>query len=218
MKSISQYLSQKNRTRHLKLLTVFAFFALTAEKLLAGETFTYSNGHIEAYYTINSLDLVCMLVYFSTAVLLLAEVRNKVLLLPDSMLLGVKLLHVFYCVFALLSPRVLTRIEIFTYIENVAEGLSFAAFLIILFAGKLQKKDNKFHKTYPYICIMLLGFCFVVTLGFEIGKLFVAAEEHINATLSTINFAKNVINEAFLDMPYFLLTLSVCFAPCDETV
>ena len=93
MKSITQYLSQKNRLKHLRLLTVIAFFALTVEKLLEGETFVYQNGRIEAFYTINALDLVCVLVYFSTALLLLADVRNKILLFPDSMLLAVKVMH-----------------------------------------------------------------------------------------------------------------------------
>ncbi len=218
MKNISQYLSTKNRAKHLHALTVFAFFALTLEKLIAGENFIYQNGHIEAFYTINALDLVCVLVYFSTALLLLADVKNKVLLLPDSMLLGAKLLHVLYCTTRIFGEKELSGIETFTYIENIAEGLSFAAFLIILFIGKLQKCDNKFHKIYPYICIVLLGFCFAVTLGFEIGKLFVSANEHLNFTLTMINFVKSVISEAFLDLPYFLLTLSVCFVKHKETV
>jgi len=96
MGDISLWLSQEKRAKRLKLLTVIAFFALTVEKLLACETFVYQNGHIEAHYTIGALDLICVLVYFSTAVLLLADVKNKVLLLPDSMLLFAKLAHVFY--------------------------------------------------------------------------------------------------------------------------
>ncbi len=218
MKNISQYLSQGSRAKNLRHFTAFMFFALTVEKLLAGENFIYKNGHIEAFYTIDALDLVCVLVYFSTALLLLAEVRNKVLLLPDSMLLGVKILYVFYCVTVLAGRRELTGIEVFTYIENIAEGLSFAAFLVILFVGKLQRTDNKFHKIYPYICLALLGFCFVVTLGFEICKLFIAVDEHLNQAVTLINFAKSVISEAFLDLPYFLLTLSVCFVKHEEKV
>ncbi len=218
MKSISHCLSVKNRAKHLRTLTVLAFFALTVEKLLAGENFVYQNGHIEAFYTINALDLICVLVYFSTAVLLLAQVKNKVLLLPDSMLLAVKILHVSYSLGVLVSSDRLSNIEVFTYIENIAEGLSFAAFLVILFAGKMQRNDNKFHKIYPNICLALLVFCFAVTFGFEIGKLFVAASEHLSRTLTLINFAKSVINEAFLDLPYFMLTLTLCFAPCEETL
>lgn len=204
--------------KHLRVFTAFAFFALTVEKLLAGENFVYRNGRIEAFYTIGVLDLICLLVYFSTAVLLLADVKNKVLLLPDSMLLGAKLLHVFYCAGVLVSADALSKTEVFTYIENIAEGVSFAAFLTILFIGKLQRTDNKFHKIYPSICLALLVLCFAVTLGFEIGKLFVSANEHLNFTLTMINFAKSVISEAFLDLPYFLLTLSVCFVKCGEKI
>jgi hypothetical protein len=216
MKSITQYLSQKNRLKHLRLLTVIAFFALTVEKLLEGETFVYQNGRIDAFYTINALDLVCVLVYFSTALLLLADVRNKILLFPDSMLLAVKVMHVCYCLSVLLRTETLTKIEVFTYAEKICEGVSFALFLVILFVGKLQKSDNKFHRIYPYICLALLVFCFAVTLGFEIGKLFVATADNLGQTLTMINFAKSVIGEAFLDLPYFLLTLSVCFVGCKE--
>ena len=218
MGRISSYLSCEKRAKRLGLLTVISFFALTVEKLLAGETFVYQNGHIEAFYTMDALDLICVLVYFSTAVLLLAEVRNKVLLLPDSMLLCAKLMYVFYSAGVLLGDRVLTKTETFTYFENIAEGLSFSAFILILFIGKLTKKDNKFHEIYPSICLILLGLCFAVTLGFEIGKLFISASEHLNAALSVINFAKSVINEAFLDLPYVLLTLSLCFVRHEEKV
>ena len=121
MKSITQYLSQKNRLKHLRLLTVIAFFALTVEKLLEGETFVYQNGRIEAFYTINALDLVCVLVYFSTALLLLADVRNKILLFPDSMLLAGKIMYVFYCSGVLLSAETLTKIEVFSYVEKNLE-------------------------------------------------------------------------------------------------
>lgn len=218
MGDISLWLSQEKRAKRLKLLTVIAFFALTVEKLLACETFVYQNGHIEAHYTIGALDLICVLVYFSTAVLLLADVKNKVLLLPDSMLLFAKLAHVFYSASRLIGGSELSLTEDFTYVENIAEGLSFAAFLVILFVGKMQKRANKFHKIYPNVCLVLLGVCFAVTLGFEIGKIFVSANEHLSQTLTLINFAKSVINEAFLDLPYVLLTLSVCFVRHSEKV
>lgn len=218
MKDISLWLSDCKNEKRLRMLTVLAFFALTVEKLLACETFVYQNGHIEAHYTIGALDLICVLVYFSTAVLLLAEVKNKVLLLPDSMLLFAKLSHVFYSLSRFFNSSEMSATDRFTYLENIAEGLSFAAFLVILFAGKMQKRDNKFHKIYPKICLVLLAFCFAVTFGFEIGKLFVSASEHLSQTLTLINFAKSVINEAFLDLPYVLLTLCVCFTRHSEKV
>lgn len=87
----------------------------------------------------------------------------------------------------------------------------------MLFIGKLQKYDNYFHKIYPYVCLLLLALCFTVTLGFEIGKLFVSELEHLNFTVTAINFTKSVINEAFLDLPYVLLTLSVCFVRHEES-
>lgn len=203
--------SSLRKSRHLRHFTFVMFMFLVMEKILTSASVNYQSGEMHFYFILKELDILSIFVYLSMAMLIALKVKYKYLLIPDFVLLGIKIYSIVNSTLDLTSVATLSVIYKLSAIETIVESTLFSLFLIILFLGKLIHTNNFFHKRYPVYCIRFLLFCFPVTVVFEVIKIFVATEMHQNTILMILNFAKAVLNEAFLDLPYILLVLLICF-------
>ncbi len=201
--SVVAHLSDLHHHKRIRTLAGIFFCFLVCEKLLSG--FSYDTAF---YFAFSVADGISVAVYLSTAILLLAGVRKQYLLIPDFVLLGVKL-HGVITEIVLLVTAGVSAVKL----EHIAEGVLFCSFLIILFAGKLSHKRTPFHHWYPIYCICLLVLCFTVTLTIEVGVYLTQIFDTVTPFALTFGFMKNVLNEAFLDLPYFLLVVTACYIP-----
>jgi len=197
------HLSDLHHHKRIRTLAGIFFCFLVCEKLLSG--FSYDTAF---YFSFSLADGISVAVYFATAVLLLTGVRKQYLLIPDFVLLGVKVYTVIHEVVLLISEGVSA-----VKIEHIAESVLFCTFLIILFTGKLSHKRTPFHHRYPIYCICILILCFAVTFGIELGVYLTHIVDTTTPFAHTFAFMKNVLNEAFLDLPYFLLVVTACYIP-----
>ncbi len=206
-------LTFKNRKKHrvLKIATVFMFFALSLEKLLSGASLSQNGDYVDLYFSLSKLDIICILVYASTCLLLITRAEYKYLLLPDGVLLLVKLYTAFSGISYLMAAGKHTLLGELNAYEKTIEAFLFASFLIILFIGKLSHRENKFTKNYALFCILFLILCFPATLFFEILKIFERIHIDYEPMVIIFNFAKRLLGEIFLDIPYFLLCLTLGF-------
>lgn len=200
------HFSDPHFCRNFRIVTVLMFVFLIGEKIFSGETAFVYKGHIEFYFKLDMIDLLSVMVYLTTVLLLRFKVKYHYLLLPDLVLLGIKIFYVVTGIINLLSPS--DYIMILTNMEKVIEGILFSLFLLCLFYGKLFGNKN-FNRICPRICFFLLLFCFVSTITIEIYKLIIAPINDVNSFLYYFNFFKAIANELFLDLPYFLLTLLI---------
>ena len=205
------FLHAKNQ-HNLRFFTFIAFIFLAFEKIIAGASATYIDKNLLFYFTILPTDLLCIAIYLSVAVLLVARVKYKYLLIPDFFLLFVKLYH-FATSFIHLISEELTKTDKLIYFSKLIESFLFSLFLIFLFTGKLIHHSRKYSKTYPFVCMRLLISCFPVTILFEILKTLSRIEAHTPSLLIFLSVCENILNEAFLDLPYFLLLLLMAFVP-----
>lgn len=199
---------------NLRVATFITFLLLVVEKLLSGATAIVNSGQISFTFTVKISDVICILVYFTVAILLAANVKYKYLLIPDFFLLGVKLYVGTVNIYKLIVLHgVSTPYEKISALSKASECLLFSLFLILLFIGKLIHTRRVYSKNYPFVCMRLLIACFPITVGFEIAKAWL--QTHINADTFVVFFelTKNILNEAFLDLPYFLLLLLLAFVP-----
>lgn len=207
--------AEEKRGHDLRLFTFTMFVFLVIEKALSTATAVYQKGEILFSFTLREIDVVSILIYLSMAVLIAFRVRYKYLLIPDFALLGVKVYSMISAASVLLGGEQNT-LSRFSAVENLVESFLFSLFLLTLFAGKLLHTKHRFSKEYPFHCMRLLIFCFPITVLFEVVKIFIATELHQYPFVILFNFAKGVLNEAFLDLPYFLLVLLICFVPHRE--
>ncbi len=205
------FLHAKNQ-HNLRLFTFIAFVFLAFEKIIAGASATYNDKNLLFYFTISPTDLLCIAIYLSVAILLVARVKYKYLLIPDFFLLFVKLYH-FITSFIHLINQELTKTDKLIYFSKFIESFLFSLFLIFLFTGKLMHHSRRYSKTYPFVCMRLLISCFPVTILFEILKTLSRIEAHTPSILIFLSVCENILNEAFLDLPYFLLLLLIAFVP-----
>lgn len=203
--------SAKNQ-HNLRLFTFIAFLFLVIEKILAGATATYIGKNLVFYFTLLPIDIFCVIIYLSVAILLEAKVKYKYLLIPDFFLLFIKLYTVGTSLFYLLTEKT-TKTNIFIHLSKLSESILFSIFLILLFIGKLTHPKRRYSKTYPFVCMRLLIACFPVTIIFEILKAISRIEIHTSGFLIFLSLCENILNEAFLDLPYFLLLLLMAFVP-----
>jgi hypothetical protein len=197
---------------NLRLFTFIAFLFLVIEKILSGATATYVGKNLVFHFTLLPIDIICIIIYLSVAILLEAKVKYRYLLIPDFFLLFIKLYTATSSLTHLLSEE-LIKTDRLIYLSKLSESLLFSMFLIFLFVGKLTHHSKRYAKNYPFVCMRLLIACFPVTIIFEILKTFSRIEMHTSGFLIVLSVCENILNEAFLDLPYFLLLLLMAFVP-----
>ncbi len=205
-----------HNTKHqhdLRVATFIMFLSLVIEKALSGATALYNSGNLIFTLSFSPIDIICILVYLSVSVLLALKVKYHYLLLPDFVLLFVKLYTAFISIHHLIDYVDYTDYEIVSYFSKAIESLLFSLFLILLFIGKLFHTKRAYSKNYPFVCMRLLVACFPVTVILETVKMILKMETAQYPFLVIFEFAKNILNEAFLDLPYFLLLLLMAFVP-----
>ena len=207
--------SKEKPAHDLRLFTFTMFLFLVIEKALSTATAIYKKGEVLISFSLKEIDIISIIIYLSMAVLIAFHVKYKFLLIPDFALLAVKLYTMIFAIENLFKANN-TLLSTLSSVETLVESFLFAIFLLTLFAGKLLHTKHRFSKEYPFHCMRLLIFCFPITVLFEIIKIFIATELHQYPFVIMFNFAKGVLNEAFLDLPYFLLVMLVCFVPQDK--
>lgn len=208
------FFHNEKHQHNLRVATFIMFLSLVVERLIYNADISYNSGNITAFLSIKPADCMCILVYFSVSILLALKVKYAYLLIPDFFLLGVKLYTAgasIYKVTALYTHY--SEYEIFTYFSKAVESILFSLFLILLFIGKLCHTKRSYSKRYPFVCMHLLIACFPVTVVFEIIKAIIAYNGHYNPIVTLIQLAGNVVQEAFLDLPYLLLLMLLAFVP-----
>lgn len=205
----SDYFTTKERQHKLRNITMLMFFMLAAEKIISGMTLISTGGALRAgIENIKVLDVICVIIYLSTAILIAARVRYERIVIPDFFLLGVKLIVIAEETVFLLTEKDAAFIDKFSAGEHILEAVLFGAFLICMFVGELS--HGKKLPNFATVCMNLIMICFPVTVLLEIGKVIIAYEVHRNPYITMFNFVRDVLGEAFLDVPYFLLILMVC--------
>jgi len=205
----SDYFTTEKRQHGLRIITMLMFFMLAAEKILSGMTLISAGGALKvSIENIKILDVVCVIIYLTTAVLIAAHVRYERIVIPDFFLLGVKLIVIAEETIFLLTERDASFLDKFSAGEHILEALLFAAFLICMFVGELS--HGKKLPNFATVCMNLLAICFPITVLLEIGKVIIENNVHLSPYVIMFNFVRDVLGEAFLDIPYFLLILMVC--------
>ncbi len=215
--NLELYFSNKRRHRGLKIATLIMFIFLIIEKLISGISVKAASSGLNFYFALDEIDIICILVYAATVCLMLFRAPYKYLLLPDAILLLVKLYIAFSGISYLLSTGKHTIIGELNAYEKVAEALLFSGFLIVLFFGKLSHKENTFTKNYALFCILALILCFPATVFFEVLKIFQEIDMDYNYFVIFFNFLKRLIGEIFLNIPYMLLCLTLGFTKHKNT-
>ncbi len=211
--TILSFFSNERHQRTIRSLTFLMFAFLVAEKLLSGAQAVYAGGRVSFSFEFSIADIISLLIYQSMTILLGIQVQYKYLLIPDFALLGLKLYTAWRAAAALLEAGRHTDLWESSQLEALVESVLFSLFLVVLFAGKLDLRSGSFHDAFPIYCLDLLLVCFIATAIFEVVKIFFAAELHQYPFLIVFNFLKGLLGEAFLDLPYLLLVLMVCFIP-----
>lgn len=211
---VINYFSDEKKHHVLWAATLSMFVFLLVEKMMSGFSMLYEKGNVNFSFSMHVTDLLCVAVYLTMVVLISVNVRYKYLLIPDGVLFSVKLFIFASGLVRLATHRVNGELPELSVIEETVENLLFVSFLCVFFAGKLLKAERKNVDKIPIICLFVLLFSFVVTVGFEIVKITVEVEAyHYPTVVIAFNFLKGVLNEAFLDLPYILLTLLVYYTP-----
>ncbi len=209
---LTKLFHSRERQHQLWLWTCWMFVFLAVEKVLAGAVAAYENGMLHFSFSLKDVDIVCIAVYATVAVLIARRVKYMYLLFPDFVLFGVKIYTAATAIFALIKG-VSTSVEMLAAWETATESVLFALFLLVLFAGKLGHPHGRVARRYPLHCARLLIACFAVTVLFEAAKCVVAVELHEYPTVVAFNFVKGVLGETLLDAPYYLLLTMLCFVP-----
>ena len=202
---------------NLRVATFIMFLSLVIERLLYNADISYKGGNITALLSIKPVDFISIMVYFTVSVLLALKVRYTYLLIPDFFLLGVKLYTAGTSIYKItMHSGELGNYEIFTYFSKAMECVLFSAFLILFFIGKLCHTGRSYSHRYPFVCMHLLISCFPITVIFEAIKVIISYSDSKYPIVLFLRFAGNIINEAFLDLPYLLLLLLMAFVPLNR--
>ncbi len=208
----SDYFKSAERQRKLKIVTFIMFLMLAVEKLLSCVGAAVIEGKPQIISEITFPDAVSINIYIATAVLIAAHVRYDRLVIPDFFLLGLKLSVIAEKSLFLITERDAAFLDKFSAVEYIIEAALFAAFLICMFIGELS--HGRRLPNFSSVCMNLLMICLPVTVLLELGKMLLAAAEGQSRLLIGFNFVWGVLNETFLDVPYFLLILMVCLTNC----
>ncbi len=213
---IYRYFESESRVKRLNTLTFAMYCFLAVEKLISGAAIRYEAGQTFFDFSFSLLDVISLGVYIAMAVLVAVKVEHKFLLLPDFVLLGVKLSAAITGVVSLVQISRSDLLLELSLIETTAESILFSLFLIVLFCGKLIKTDRA-GKICPILCLAVLSLCVPMTIGFEAVKVYVAESMYtFPVIVEAFNVLRYVINETFLDLPYALLVLLVFFTHKNE--
>ncbi len=204
----SDFFASEKRQRSLKTATFLMFIMLALEKVISGTSAAYKNGTVVFDFSLEIVDLICIAIYVSTATLIALQVRYERLVIPDFFLLVVKLYIIIAETVFLLTNKTASFLEKFSAGEHIIEAVLFGAFLICMFIGELS--HGKRMPNFSSVCMNLLMICFPMTVLLEIGKVIIENKVHLNHFVIVFNFVRDVLSEAFLDVPYFLLILMVC--------
>lgn len=205
------YFHSEKHQHNLRVATFIMFLSLVIEKTLSCSTASFNSGELLLNISFKFTDIVSILVYFSVSVLLALKANYTLLLIPDFFLLCVKLYTAATSLIHLFDTRA-TNYERISYLSKFSESILFSLFLILLFIGKLFHTGRVYSKNYPFVCMRLLIACFPITVLFEIIKITMDEAQKF-AVVRFLDFARNIINEAFLDLPYFLLLMLLAFVP-----
>lgn len=208
----SDYFKTAERQRKLKIATFIMFLLLAVEKQLSCVGAAVIEGKPQIISEITFPDVVSINIYIATAVLIAARVRYDRLVIPDFFLLGLKLCIIAEKSVFLITERDAAFLDKFSAVEYIIEAALFAAFLICMFTGELS--HGKRMKNFSSVCMNLLMICLPVTVLLEVAKMIIAVADGQSRMLSGFNFVWGVLNETFLDVPYFLLILMVCLTNC----
>ncbi len=198
--------------RRLWLWTLYMFAFLAIEKVLAATVTVSENGMWQCAFSLGAVDILCVAVYVTMVILIAARVPYIYLLMPDFVLLFVKIYTAIVSAASLVGGRPAVS-ETISAVESALESVLFAMFLGVLLAGKLGHPQSRIGRRYPLYCMWLLLACLPVTVVFEIIKCVIGVEMHRYPLAVIFEFLKNVLGEALLDLPYYLMILMLCFVP-----
>lgn len=200
------------RQQRLWLWTLWAFAFLAVEKVLVSTVTVGDNGTWQFAFSLGVVEILCVAVYVTMVILIAARVPYIYLLMPDFVLLFLKLYSAIAATTVLVGGRPAVN-ETLGAVESALESVLFAMFLGVLLAGKLGHPQSRIGRRYPLYCMWLLLACLPVTVAFEIVKCVIAVEMHQYPLAVIFEFSKNVLGEALLDLPYYLMILMLCFVP-----
>ncbi|MBE6757092.1 MAG: hypothetical protein E7552_00900 [Ruminococcaceae bacterium] len=209
---LTELLHSKERQHLLWQWTRWMFVFLAVEKALAGAVAVYENRQLHFSFSLGEIDLICIAIYTAVAILITLRVRYRYLLLPDFVLLLVKIYTAATAIWLLVHGGLLPT-DTIAAVETAVESILFGLFLIVLFTGKLGHPHGRAARRYPLYCARLLIACFIVTVLFEAVKCVAAVELHQYPFVVVFNFIKGVLGETLLDAPYYLLLTMLCFVP-----
>jgi len=210
---VSAFLSKGRRRKNLYIATVVLFAFLAVEKAffclgigltMSGLTFSHQP---------DISDILSLLVYTTVTLLLIAKVKYKYILIPDSLLFCLKLNVLISSIISLTELSRLGLLTELSVIEHLVEAFFFAFFLGILFAGKLVPETSKFKHICPFLCLGTLAVCLPATIAFEAVKVFVEETVYnFSISIEVMWFVNGVLQEMVLDLPYALLVLLMFFS------
>ncbi len=209
---VSAFLSKGRHRKNLYISTVVLFAFLALEKAFFCFGIGLTMGGITLSHQPDISDILSLLVYVTVTVLLIAKVKYKYILIPDSLLFCLKLNVLISSIISLTEISKLGLLTEISVIEHLVEALFFALFLAILFAGKLVPETSKFKHICPFLCFAALAVCLPATIAFEAVKVFVEETVYnFSTSVEVIWFVNGVLQEMVLDLPYALLVLLMFF-------
>lgn len=210
---IQHFFSAGRRYKNLHTVTVIAFALLIVEKLMSSMTYADVTGELHFTFSLRVTDLIYIGIYVTVTLLLLLKMKYAYILIPDSLLFGMKLYTIAVSTATLASYEQISLLSELDLIEQLTESFAFALFLTVFFFGKLSH-SRKAAIRCPVICLAVLTFCLPTTVAFEALKVFVEESVyHMSLRIELLYFIKGVANEMFLDLPYALLVLLAFFEP-----
>lgn len=212
---IAVFLERHNRHRNLNTATFIMFIFLAVEKIISGMTMRYQSGKTFFDFTFSLTDVLQLLIYISMVVLISQKVKHKYLLIPDFVLLCIKLYAAVSGIITLSQLHHSNILKELSVLETTVESLLFALFLLCFFGGKLIH-DKHIAPLCPVLCLAILSLCVPVTVVFEVLKLYVEEQMNYPLHMEIFIFLRGVINETFLDLPYAMLILLVFYCHKDQ--
>ncbi len=191
------------------------FILLAVEKAASGATMRFEGGDTFFDFTFSPTDIIQLLIYISMAVLISQKVKQKYLLIPDFVLLCIKLYAVVSGLVTLSEMHYSHVIKELNVLEKTVESLLFSVFLIMLFVGKLSH-GKRLPVYCPIACLAVLSLCVPVTVVFEVLKFYVEEQMNYPLHMEIFIFLRGLLNEIFLDLPYAMLILLVFYCHKDE--
>ncbi|MBQ3499140.1 MAG: hypothetical protein IJA87_08440 [Clostridia bacterium] len=210
---VSAFLSKGRRRNNLYIATVVLFAFLAAEKAFFGLGIGLTMSGLTLSHQPDISDVLSLLVYTTVTLLVIAKVKYKYILIPDSLLFCLKLNVLISSIISLTELAKLGLLTELSVIEHLVEAFFFALFLAILFTGKLVPETSRFKHICPFLCLGTLAVCLPATIAFEAVKVFVEETVYnFSISIEVMWFVNGVLQEMVLDLPYALLVLLMFFS------